>query len=168
MSKGFQKPQCIGCQHHLLDLLLKHVMNFLIQEPTSKPELNYSFIDKFTGNYVALQVDYHLVATDDVNTGTHDGEMILSSYMNYVRYIVITKQTSHWPGISWKKLPNLHQARWNSRAIYTVIAFSSTKSGAAILLQYVTSSAMNGQMLGSIRNTTMKHPSMNCLAHSPR
>ena len=66
-SKGFQKPQyIIGCQHHVLDLLLKHVMNFVIQEPTSKPELNYSFIDKLTENYVSLQADYHLVATDDV------------------------------------------------------------------------------------------------------
>ena len=61
LSKGFQKPQYIGCQHHVLDLLLKHVMNFLIQEPTSKPELNYSFSDKLTGNYVALQADTTLL-----------------------------------------------------------------------------------------------------------
>ena len=30
LSKGFQKPQYIGCQHQILDFLLKHVMNFLI------------------------------------------------------------------------------------------------------------------------------------------
>ena len=99
-------------------------MNFLIQEPISKPELNYSFIDKLTGNYVALQADYHFVATDDVNTGKNPGwrddfKFLYELCQAYRHY----KTTSHWPGISWKKLPNLHQARWNSRAIYTVIAF---------------------------------------------
>ena len=124
LSKGFQKPQYIGCQQHVLDLLLKHVMNFLIQEPKSKPELNYSFIDKLTRNYVALQADYHLVATDDVNTGKNPGwrddfKFLYELCQAYRHY----KTTSHWSGISWKKLPYLHQARWNSCAIYTVIAF---------------------------------------------
>ena len=109
LSKGFQKPQYIGCQHHALDFLLKLVMNFRIQEPTSKPELNYSFINKLTGNYVALQADYHLVATEDVNTGKNPGwrddfkflHKLCQAYRHY-------KATSHWPGVSWKKLPNLH------------------------------------------------------------
>ena len=123
VSKGFQKPQYIGCQHHVLDLLLKHVMDFLIQEPTSKPELNYSFIDKLTENYVSLQADYRLVATDDVNTGENPGwrddfKFLYELCQAYRHY----KTTSRWPRISWKKLPNLHQARWNSRAIYAVIA----------------------------------------------
>ena len=73
MSKGFQKPQYISCQHHVLDLLLKHVMNFLIQEPTTKPELNYSFINKLSENYTSLQDDYEQVATDDVNKGENPG-----------------------------------------------------------------------------------------------
>lgn len=124
LSKGFQKPQYIGCQHHVLDLLLKHVMNFLIQEPTSKPELNYSFIDKLRENYVSLQAHYHQVATDDVNTDENPGwrddlKFLYELCQAYRQY----KTTSRWPRISWKKLPNLHQARWNSRAIYAVIAF---------------------------------------------
>lgn len=124
MSKGFQKPQYIGCQHHVLDLLLKHVMNFLIQGPTTKPELNYSFIDKISKNYDSLQDDYHQVATDDVNTDENPGwrddfKFLYELCQAYRHY----KTTSHWPRINWKKLPNLHQARWNSRAIYAVIAF---------------------------------------------
>ena len=75
LSKGFQKPQYNGCQHHVLDLLLKHIMNFLIQEPTSKPELNYFFIDKLTENYVSLIacVNIIFIATDDINTGENPG-----------------------------------------------------------------------------------------------
>ncbi|XP_073414115.1 N-terminal Xaa-Pro-Lys N-methyltransferase 2 isoform X1 [Dendrobates tinctorius] len=124
LRKGFQKPQYIGCQHHVLDLLLKHVMNFLVPESKKKPELNYFFIDKLTENYASLQIDYHQVATDDVNTGENPGwrddfKFLYELCQAYRHY----KTTSRWPRISWKKLPNLHMARWNSRAVYAVIAF---------------------------------------------
>lgn len=124
MSKGFQKPQYIGCQHHVLDLLLKHVMNFVIRESTTKPELNYPFIDTISNNYATLQDDYHQVVTDYVNIGENPGwrddfKFLYELCQAYRHY----KRCSHWPRISWKKLPNLHQARWNSRAIFAVIAF---------------------------------------------
>ncbi|XP_075205826.1 phosphatidylcholine transfer protein isoform X1 [Anomaloglossus baeobatrachus] len=124
LRKGFQKPQYSGCQHHVLNLLLKHVMNFLIPESAKKPELNYFFIDKLTENYASLQIDYHQVATDDVNTGENPGwrddfKFLYELCQAYRHY----KTTARWPRISWKKLPNLHMARWNSRAVYAVIAF---------------------------------------------
>ena len=97
-----------------------------------------------------------------------DGEMILSSHMNYVRHIVITKQL-HIGLESAGRNSQIYTRQDGTLVQYILLQhFFFHQSGAAILLQYVTSSAMNGQMLGSIRNTTMKHPSMNCLAHSPR
>ena len=69
MSKGFQKPQYISCQHHVLDLLLKHVMNFLIQEPTTKPELNYSFIS-YTSTLTSSLTTWELSRTSTASDST--------------------------------------------------------------------------------------------------
>lgn len=124
IGKGYQKPQYIGCQHHVLDLLLKHVMNFIFQESTTKPELSYSFIDEIVKSYESLKDKYKQVAVDILNTdenpGWRDDFKFLYELCQGYRYY---KATSQFPIINWKKLPNLHQARWNSRAIYAVIAF---------------------------------------------
>lgn len=123
-DKGYQKPQYIGCQHHILDLLVKHVLNFFIQEPTTKPELNYSFIDEITSNYTTLQDQYNEEETSDIDTGHNprwrDDFKFLFELCQAYRYY---KGSMSLPRINWKKLPNLHQARWNSRAIYTIMAF---------------------------------------------
>ena len=124
MKNGFMKPQYIGCQHHILDLLVKHVMNFLIPEATTKPDLNYSFIDKIVESYIPLQYIYNQGVTVEIekaeNPGWRDDFKFLfelcQAYRNY-------KNSTQWPRIKWKKLPSLHQARWNSRAIYAVIGY---------------------------------------------
>ena len=36
---GLEKPQYIACQHHVLDTILKHVLNFFLQLSATKPEL---------------------------------------------------------------------------------------------------------------------------------
>ena len=124
ITKGFQKPQYIGCQHHVLDLLLKHVMNFLIPGSTTKPELTYSFIENISKNYKFLQDEYNKTAKDDIkaddNPGWRDDFKFLYELCQAYRHY---KSTSRWPRINWKKLPNLHLARWNSRAIYAAAAF---------------------------------------------
>lgn len=123
-SKGFRKPQYIGCQHHVLDLILKHVMNFAIQEETINPDINYSFIEEISKNYVSLQNHYNEFAidndTEEETPGWRDDFKFLYSLCNAYRHY---KATSKWLRIKWGKLPNLHQARWNSRAIYAVTAF---------------------------------------------
>ena len=58
VSKGLPSPQYIGCQHHILDTVLKHVMNFFIENHSQKPTLNYKFVDEVTEKYAALQVLY--------------------------------------------------------------------------------------------------------------
>jgi len=123
-SKGFRKPQYIGCQHHVLDLIRKHVMNFGIQGETINPELNYSFIEEISKNYVSLQNHYNEFTIDDdteqENLGWRDDFKFLYTLCRTYRHY---KVTSNWLRIKWEKLPNLHQARWNSRAIYALVAF---------------------------------------------
>ena len=41
---GFEKPQYVGCQHHVLDTILKHVLNLFIPSTSKRPEIEYCFI----------------------------------------------------------------------------------------------------------------------------
>ena len=59
VSAGFAKPQYIGCQHHVLDLIVKHVLDYATKEPdTSKPKLSYFFIATLDNEYLSLQTEY--------------------------------------------------------------------------------------------------------------
>ncbi len=58
MQQGYPAPQYIGCQHHILDRILKHVLDFYIKTPSSKPNLNYEFIDILSNRYDELQQQY--------------------------------------------------------------------------------------------------------------
>ena len=40
INLGFQPPQFIGCHHHVLDLLLKHVTNSVLTENAKFPTTN--------------------------------------------------------------------------------------------------------------------------------
>ena len=54
-SKGYTSPQYIGCQHHVLDIILKHSMNEKLSMETTKPSLNYKFIDELKNSYEDLK-----------------------------------------------------------------------------------------------------------------
>ena len=54
-SKGFCRPKYIVCQHHILDTILRHLLNFYLHNRSTKPELEYDFIDQ---QYENLQNRY--------------------------------------------------------------------------------------------------------------
>lgn len=43
---GQPEPQFIACQHHILDLTFRHVLNDPMRTPTTKPQMNLPFIDE--------------------------------------------------------------------------------------------------------------------------
>ena len=60
LQQQFQKkelkiPQYIGCQHHILYLVLKHVMNECLAGQTSSPNISCSLADQMISNYESLQ-----------------------------------------------------------------------------------------------------------------
>ena len=59
--------------------------------------------------------------------------MISNSCMNFAKHFSIARNTFHSPVIKWRKLPVLHSARWNSRAIYTLIAYFLLPSWPSVL-----------------------------------
>ena len=58
-NKGFQKHQYIGCQNHVLDLILRHLLDFNFPTASKKKtEINYSFVDYVLNDYEKLQNEY--------------------------------------------------------------------------------------------------------------
>ena len=54
-KKQLKIPQFIGCQHHILDLVLKHVMDECLTGQTSSPNISYSLTDQMISDYESLQ-----------------------------------------------------------------------------------------------------------------
>jgi hypothetical protein len=55
-DKGFDDPQYIGCQHHILDLVLRHVLDFFLPIQSQSPKINYKLIDEIIEHYDDLKM----------------------------------------------------------------------------------------------------------------
>ena len=119
---GFGQPQYIGCQHHILDRILKHVLDFFNPISSTKPTLNYEFVDEVIKQYDILQQSYkpesEMITIQ--NSGWRDDFRFLYELCRAFSFL---KETSAYPVINWRKLPSLHNARWNSRALYAIISY---------------------------------------------
>ena len=121
-DKGFDEPQYIGCQHHILDLVLRHVLDFFFPIQSQSPNINYKFIDEIMEHYDDLKNAYKgtAVIAEYENLGWRDDFKFLFQLCEAYKFY---KNEEKWPRIKWHKLPSLHSARWNSRDIFAPIAF---------------------------------------------
>jgi len=121
-EKGLEQPQFIGCQHHVLDLILRHVLDFYFPTKTQAPSINYKFIDEILAGYDELKTAYTGIATmpESENPGWRDDFKFLFDLCESYKFYQVEGK---WPQIKWHTLPSLHSARWNSRGIFALIAF---------------------------------------------
>lgn len=121
-QKGLVEPQFIGCQHHILDLVLRHVMDFLFPTKLQSPSINYQFIEDVISGYDELKKSYCGIEMmpKRENPGWRDDFKFLFELCEAYNFYQNEKK---WPQLKWQKLPSLHSARWNSRAIFALIAF---------------------------------------------
>ncbi|KAG0725974.1 hypothetical protein GWK47_037543 [Chionoecetes opilio] len=132
VGKDLEMSQYIGCQHHILGGILQHVLDFYVSKTTIKPSLNYKFIDELLENYEELQTEYKAETEMDVdeNPGWRDDFKFLYELCKAFQHC---KKHTAFPVIKWRKLPSLHRARWNSRAIFTLIAYFLLPSWRSVL-----------------------------------
>lgn len=121
-KRGFLEPQFIGCQHHILDLILRHMMDFQFQTKTVSPNMNYGFIEQILNHYEELKELYmgQEVLDFSENLGWRDDFKFLFELCEAYKH---HETHGNWPYINWRTLPSIHNARWNSRAIYALIGF---------------------------------------------
>jgi len=116
------QPQFIGCQHHILNLLLRHVMDELLGGKCTSPNMAYQFVSKLTRSYDKLKQNYkhNDVFLEVQHIQWRDDMQYLYEFGSSFRYYL---QKGKFPYIKFKTLPSLSNARWNSRVILSILTF---------------------------------------------
>ena len=120
-SKGHPAPQFIGCQHHILDRILRVVMDAELHGSTKSPNIEYFFMKDLISTYDDLKKAFkngsHIIQDEG---GWRDDMKFLFHLTRVFRYHC---ESNEFPFVKFQKLPNLSNARWNSRAILVLLAF---------------------------------------------
>ena len=146
MSMNLPIPQYIGCQHHILDRILKHVMDALLGGETRAPHLNYYFVDEIVLNYATLKDQFLQCNNSQLKLsaiGWRDDMQFLFELCQSFRYYL---ENGEFPFIHFKSLPNRSNARWNSRAIFAILAFiliSSERDRLLPICKFITGAWMD-------------------------
>ena len=120
--RGLEPPQFIGCEHHILDRILKHVMNQILGITTTSPNISYPFIDRILKNYDELVASYEQnpIVVSFENPGWRDDMKFLFELCQLFKYYM---EHGVFPRVKFRKLPSISDCRWNSRAILSLLAF---------------------------------------------
>ena len=121
-ARGLEEPKYIGCQHHVLDTILKHTMNFSIQHRSKDKNLSYPFVEKLQKEYEALQKKFNWEVEKQVekNKGWRDDLRFLYELCCRFKWY---KESGKFSKIYWRSLPSINSARWNSKGIYALLAY---------------------------------------------
>ena len=120
-QKGYEAPQFISCQHHVLDRILRLVMDQLLGENKLSPNIEYSFVKPLIQNYEAL-ISQFVNGTEEITDkgGWREDMHFLYHLTRILRFYT---ENGRFPLVKFQKIPNLSNARWNSRAILALLAF---------------------------------------------
>lgn len=120
-EKGHPKPVFISCQHHVLDRILRVVMDDELQGSTVSPNIEYFFVKDLVSNYDELKTAFSNGKTEIKETGGWRDDMKFLYHLTRVfRYFI---ETNEVPFVKFQKITNVCNARWNSRAILALLAF---------------------------------------------
>ena len=121
---GQEKPVFNGCQHHILDTILKHVLNDHFGGTPTSPNLSYPFIARLTEEYAQLKEAFD-------NTGKLLKKIQCDRWRDDMAFLhhlkIMLKILQNFSDLSkgenFQSLPALSNAWWNSTAIYALLAF---------------------------------------------
>jgi len=120
-EKCANKPQFVSCQHHVLDRILRLVMDDELGGATRSPNIEYPFVSDLLKNYEELKSQFkNGIQKIPDRSGWRDDMKFLFHLTRVFKYF---NETGHFPFINFQKIPNICNARWNSRAILAILAF---------------------------------------------
>lgn len=101
LNFGFLKAQYIGCQHHVLDLLIRHVLDHAVDESSASPLLPYTFIKTIEKEYSSLQILYDEAATgvpetNGENRGWRDDFRFLFELCQAFQHYQVSCKLKNW------------------------------------------------------------------------
>ena len=120
-KKGVTKPQLISCQHHVLDRILRVVMDKELGGNTRSPNIEYPFVFQLVKKYEDLKAQF-VNGTEEIldKSGWRDDMKFLYHLTRVFRFF---EEKGHFSLVNFQKIPNISKARWNSRAILAILAF---------------------------------------------
>lgn len=121
-SISLPPPQYIGCQHHVLDLILRYVMDASLDGKTTSPDIAYEFVSELISNYNTLKHEYQQNEKRLYvgNLKWRDDMQYLYELGQAFKYYM---EQNKFPFINFKTIPPISNARWNSRAILAILAY---------------------------------------------
>lgn len=120
-EKGHPKPKFISCQHHVLDRVLRVVMDDELHGSTKSPNIEYFFVQDLMSNYDKLKAAFSNGKTEIKETGGWRDDMKFLYHLTRVfRHFT---ERNEIPFVKFQQIPNISNARWNSRAILALLAF---------------------------------------------
>lgn len=120
-EKGHPKPKFISCQHHVLDRILRVVMDGELHGLTKSPNIEYFFVQKLMNNYDKLKASFSNGKTEIKETGGWRDDMKFLYHLTRVfRHFI---ERNEIPFVKFQQIPNISNARWNSRGILVLLAF---------------------------------------------
>lgn len=120
-EKGHPKPKFISCQHHVLDRILRVVMDDELHGSTKSPNIEYFFVQDLMRDYDKLKTAFSNGKTEIMEKGGWRDDMKFLYHLTRVfRHFA---EKNELPFVKFKQIPNISNARWNSRAILALLAF---------------------------------------------
>ena len=130
-EKRINKPQFISCQHHVLDRILRLVMDEELGSKTQSPNIEYPFVSQLLKEYEQLKTQFDNGTEVILETsGWRDDMKFLFHLTQVFRFF---EEKGHFPLIRFQKIPNISNARWNSRAILAILVFNLIPSTRTVL-----------------------------------
>ena len=120
-EKGYHKPKFISCQHSVLDRVLRVVMDDELHGSTKSPNIEYFFVQDLISNYDKLKAAFSNSKTEiKESDGCRDDMKFL---YHLTRVFCHHSERNEIPFVKFQHIPNISNARWNSRAILALLAF---------------------------------------------
>jgi len=122
VQNKLEAPQFIGCQHHILDRVLRIVMDTELGGNNISPNIHYPCMDKILSDYDNLKMQFPN-GEEEIRDkeGWRDDMKFLYHLTRVFRFY---EEYARFPKVIYKSLPNLSNARWNSRAILALLVFN--------------------------------------------
>ena len=108
-EKGHPKPKFISCQHHVLDHVLRVVMDDELHGSTKSPNIEYFFVQDLMSNYDKLKAAFSNGKTEIKETGGWGDDMKFLYHLTRVfRHLT---ESNEVPFVNFKQISNISNAR---------------------------------------------------------
>ena len=108
-EKGHPKPKFISSQHHVLDCILRVVMNDELHGSTKSPNIDYFLVQDLMSNYDKLKAAFSNGKTEIKEIGGWRDDMKFLYHLTRVlRHLT---ERNEIPFVNFKQIPNISNAR---------------------------------------------------------